>query len=146
MGEAGERLACARFCLSAGQQLLSVGIVTEEQGGSWWEKAHLRCAFPMFFPDVPKRLPADALRHWTRRAAEAQSCPRGKWPMSWRSSSSTRLRIVPIPGTVWLQREGMGIVRCGGLHHRKLQGTEQRIVIGNAGQGALESLGHGRVV
>jgi len=41
------------------------------------EKAHVRCAWPIFVPEVPTRLPPDALRHVTRRQYEAQAGPLG---------------------------------------------------------------------
>src|SRR3990172_3295643 len=31
------------------------------------EKAHLRCALPIFLPEVHRRLPADSLAHFTSR-------------------------------------------------------------------------------
>jgi hypothetical protein len=41
----------------------------------------VRWALPMFLPEGPKRLPADAFAHVTRRHYEAQSCTRGKRAM-----------------------------------------------------------------
>jgi hypothetical protein len=74
----------------------------------WWRRnnaaasapAHVRWAFPRFLPDVPKRVPADACAHFTQRPEEAQSCRRGTRARAWLSSSKTRLRMVPMPGTV----------------------------------------------
>ena len=55
----------------------------------------------MFVPEVPSRVPADALAHVTTRPEKTHSCTRGHRRMSWISYRSTRRRIFPIPGTGW---------------------------------------------
>ena len=63
-------------------------------------KAHVRWAWPILCPEVPKRFPADAFAHWMRRQYDAKSCPRGKRSIWCMSSSKTRRRMLPMPGTV----------------------------------------------
>jgi hypothetical protein len=60
----------------------------------------VRDAWPLCVPEVPYRLPADALAHLTQRQEDTQSCTRGKRAIAGIAYKSTRLRSVPMPGTV----------------------------------------------
>ena len=62
--------------LQTAQQLLALGIVTQAESGSF-SKGPLEVRIADFLPEVPTRLPPDALRHVTRRPSEAQACPLG---------------------------------------------------------------------
>jgi hypothetical protein len=53
---------------------------------------------PIFVPEVPARVPADAAAHVLRRQEETTAYRLGNRRMSWLSSSSTRRQIVPMPG------------------------------------------------
>jgi hypothetical protein len=81
-------------------------------------KAHCRCALPLLVPAVPRRFPPDALAPLTRRPDDAQSCPRGQRSMSWIASSKTRLRMLPMPGTV-CKRERVWASWCFAVLRRK---------------------------
>jgi hypothetical protein len=58
-----------------------------------------RGAWPRCLPAVPQRVPAEAVAHGSRRPDAATSGPRGQRAIVWRSSSRTRRRSVPLPGT-----------------------------------------------
>lgn len=62
--------------------------------------APVRGAWPMWGPDVPERLPAEAVAHVTRRHDDANAGPRGKRSLAWMSSRHTRRSLVPRAGTV----------------------------------------------
>src|SRR5262245_17459967 len=79
MGEAGQRLACAMLLLQAGQKLLSVGMVTKEQGGSFG-KGPREVRVPACLPRRPSAL---ASRFF---AAFDQACGRGTILYAWKAA------------------------------------------------------------
>src|SRR5262245_47172134 len=130
MGEDGQRFAFAMLFLHAGQQLLSVGIVTEEQGGSFGKGP-----FEVRVPDVlPRRPSALGGRFF---AAVDQERVRGKILDAWKAADvmdvveQHEAQDYANTGHGLEQIEGMSIVLFGGFHNRKLSVTKQRVVIGD---------------
>ena len=66
----------AGFCSKRLRSVWPWGVCRKQRGAAA-EKAHVRGAWPIFVPEVPTRLPPDAVRHVTRRPSAAQACPRG---------------------------------------------------------------------
>jgi len=76
------------------------------------EQAHVRDAWPIVVPEVPYRVPADALAQVTTRQEDTQSWTRGTRVIAWIASRSTTRTIVPRPGTEWSRYKGWA---SGGL-------------------------------
>jgi hypothetical protein len=67
MSQNAQSCACIMFFRQAGQKFLALGVVTQEERGRFG-KGPREVGLPIFFPEVPKRLPPDSLLHVTRRA------------------------------------------------------------------------------
>jgi hypothetical protein len=104
------------------------------------DKAHRRGAWPIFVPEVPKRVPADACAHVTRRPDEAKSCTRGKRSMARDFVAQHEAEAFPNARHGLPQVQGVGIVWLGGLDAGALQITEPRIIRGDEGQVDLDVL------
>ena len=66
VGQDGQGFPLAVFFLQAGHIVLSCRVVAQAQRRSFG-KGPLQVGFPIFLPDVLKRLPADSLAPLTRR-------------------------------------------------------------------------------
>ena len=129
MGEDGQRCALAMFFLSTGQQLLSVGIVTEAQGGSFG-KGPREVRVPALLPRRPQAFASRCF------AACDQARVRGKILHAWQAADGMacvephEAEDCANTGHRLEHRAGRGIVLWGGCHNRQRHVTEQLIVIG----------------
>src|SRR5215813_12448762 len=89
--------------------------------GAASEKAHLRCALPIFLPEVPKRLPPDSL------LAFNQACVGSELLYAWKAIDLVdfieqhEAENLANTGNRLQQVEGMGIVVFGGFEDREFQ-------------------------
>jgi hypothetical protein len=83
MSQEAQGFSLVLLFLQAGQQVLPLG--GRNKSGAASEQARLRWALPIFWPDVPRRLPPDSWLHLTRRPYEANSCTLGNRSIWWMS-------------------------------------------------------------
>jgi hypothetical protein len=68
---------------------------------------------PIFLPEVPSRLPLDALAHCTRGQEETKSGTRGKRALACNLLQNAQGQNRPKPGNRWQPREPLDSVRFG---------------------------------
>jgi len=145
MGQDGQRFACALLCLQAGQKLLSVGIVPQEQRGRFGKgPREVRVA------DVLARSAQAFARRFL--AACDQARVRGKSLYAGKAAEVVNVREqdeaeeLADPGAGLSQIQRVGVMVFGRLDDRECDVAQQCIVLGDERQVALDGLVHGRVV